>query len=104
MGEFQEGDKVAYDVSYTSEPSYVVSRIKTITPTGRIRLENGVQFNKHGIHIITEYRHYFLRKYDDQVKEAILRKDLLLEIKSINWNAQKTETLRKVIEIINNRA
>ena len=97
---FKVGETVAYDTAYGSEPSYVISKIAKITPTGRITLENGTKFDKYGIHKITDFRHYYLRKYDDKVKEAIERKKMIGDIKMVNWRDLSTETLKKVIELI----
>ena len=97
---YDVGETVAYDTAYGSEPNYTVSKIAKITPTGRITLENGVKFDKYGTHKITDFRHYYLRKYDDHVKDSIEKKKMLRDIGNINWRDLSNETLKKVLELV----
>lgn len=97
---FKVGETVAYDTSYTSMPNFVVSKVAKITPTGRINLENGMKFDRHGLHELSSYRYYALRKYDDHVREIVEKREMLEKIKKINWDDLSNETLKKVIEVI----
>jgi hypothetical protein len=73
------GDTVAFNSSQFGI-TWVTAKIIKKTPTGRIEIEQGIKFNKDGHHKISEYQSYRLEPYDQEIKDAMEKRELRLKV------------------------
>lgn len=100
----KEGDEVAYDtVRYGGERNYVIKTVKKITPTGKIRLDDGTLFDENGEHRSGSgwYRTYYrLVPLDQDVKDSIRRNQLLYELGNVDFKKFPLDKLEEIMKII----
>ena len=82
LKDLKPGDEVAIDNSGIWHRNYyVISKVTKITPTGRIKLENGRQFFKNGMEIGGSSYFSPLRQITPEIREFIKRRELLGKLK-----------------------
>lgn len=96
------GDEVCYDTAYISE-NYVIATVSGITPTGMVRLDNGLLFNKGGFcrDKMRNFR-YHLQPVTDEIREKVRRKELLTLIgkfKFVNLTLAQLEAIAEIAGI-----
>lgn len=92
------GDEVAVDnSSYWHRNSFVICKVVKITPTGRIKMDNGRQFHPDGKEIGVHSSFSPLRKVTPEILELIKRKELLYKLKFDKFvgllSSERLETL-----------
>lgn len=99
LASLKVGDEVCYS-SYRS--NYTISKVKKITPTGQIVLENGNRF-KEGVYRsgtgawATLYR---LKPVTEEIREKILRTKLINVIGDTNLHGLTLQQLKDIYTII----
>jgi len=77
------GDKVAIDIARFGNAKYKIHAVKKITPTGRIVLDNDMQFNKDGVKKIDEYHSIWISPISDDIIKNIIIGDTKKLIKIV---------------------
>lgn len=78
--ELKIGDKIAVDISSTwMRNNYKICTVEKITPTGRIKLSDGSQYQPDGKQIGTSYS-YPLRQITPAILDIIKRRQLISKI------------------------
>jgi len=95
----QVGDQVAYDHSSWTRVDLKIGRVVKITPTGRIRIDNGMLFGTNGREITSDIRasHLVEMEYYNTWKESIdTQKEIKVIVAKINdmINGMKLEELK----------
>jgi hypothetical protein len=76
------GDEIVVDYSSTwNRYSYRIHKVEKITPTGRIKLDDGTQYQADGRKIGESY-HFPLRQITPEILELIKRRELMYKIKT----------------------
>jgi len=76
--------------------------VKKITPTGRVRLENGLYFDADGREITSDTRVRHLLSFEEyeERKEEHRRRDLVMKIQSTNFQNLTDDQLTRIAAII----
>ncbi|MEK5060893.1 MULTISPECIES: hypothetical protein [unclassified Paenibacillus] len=100
----KEGDEVAYNtVRYGGDKSYAIHKVKRVTPTGKIRLDNDLLFDNRGDHRSGEgwfTTRYYLQPVTQEVKDANRRRNLLYEISGTDFRKLPLDKLEIVMKAI----
>ena len=75
------GDKIAVDLSSRWNSGYMIHKVEKITPTDRIKLDDGTQYQADGKKIGESYC-YPLRQITPEILELIKRRELMHKIKA----------------------
>ena len=75
------GDEIAISYSSPWRIGYAICKVEKITPTGRIKLDNGTQYNADGEKIGDRYSHP-LRQITPEILELIKRRSLMYKVKA----------------------
>lgn len=95
------GTYIVFDAQkYGSEKKYVIDKVKSITPSGKIRLASGLLFDKNGDHKVDNYQTYHLEKYTIQIHNELENKRILEKIQKTNFKLLTSEQLQAIYEII----
>jgi hypothetical protein len=103
--------KVGSVVAYSTPSSWGrsilnTSTVKKITPTGRVRLENGLYFDADGREITSDTRVRHLLSFEEyeerkeQQEEEHRRRDLVMKIQSTNFQNLTDDQLTRIAAII----
>ncbi len=95
------GDQVCYNnsPSFSKERSYVVTKVKKITPTGRVTLEDDTQFDNTGCKG-SNSSICFLEPITQEIAVYIKRKRMINKVKQMKIDDLTNEQLIQIIDII----
>ena len=92
---------VAFDTQrYGTSKVYKIDKVKSITPSGKIRLASGLLFDKNGDHRVDKYQTYHLEKYTIEIHNEIENRHILNKILHTNFSSLSHEQLQAIYEII----
>jgi len=90
------GDKVCYNHRMGG---WHIVKVKRITPTGRITLENNIKCDNTGYYCVRGvfWGSFFIEPITDEVRESILRQKLLSRLRcEVNWKDYTTKQLKVI--------
>lgn len=99
----KEGDEVAYNIGRYGKERWVIGRVKKITTTGKIRIDDGTLFDEKGEHRSgTGWNRIYrtIQPVTQEILDSIRREKILYDLSHVKFEKLPLEKLEEIMKIL----